>query len=325
MTTTSKESAFLKKIKRKSSLLAIQYALPDYKNHPEEYVGLLKLALIDKGKMLELLDEHENTPISMSDIIPKIQDYDKKKIKITKRNNKLLQNIHLFSIKKPSSNTRTGTSKPQRKHPRRQPSWPLSMTLRSSHKTDTQSIHSPSSNPSPNSQYIDPGDQPLVSASRDIPQMNSSQDLHHINPPITPLSRMNSSPDLHHVDPPITAAAHDMNEVTNACLIPSPHHSPFAAATPDMNDTQSTTNNSLRDPNNNGIAAPMDIDQDDDTDDEDQCMSNDIPIEQQNRWAAYENEPWYQKVKQKEAAKQAKKTSKTPISETDNKLEILLR
>eukprot|EP01083_Nonionella_stella_P220460 788718_1 len=92
-----------------------------------------------------------------------------------------------------------------------------------------------------------------------------------------------------------------------------------------MNDTQSTTNNSLRDPNNNGIAAPMDIDQDDDTDDEDQCMSNDIPIEQQNRWAAYENEPWYQKVKQKEAAKQAKKTSKTPISETDNKLEILLR
>eukprot|EP01083_Nonionella_stella_P147623 466148_1 len=58
---------------------------------------------------------------------------------------------------------------------------------------------------------------------------------------------------------------------------------PFAAATPDMNDTQSTTNNSLRDPNNNGIAAPMDIDQDDDTDDEDQCMSNDIPIEQQNR------------------------------------------
>eukprot|EP01083_Nonionella_stella_P149048 472814_1 len=137
------------------------------------------------------------------------------------------------------------------------------MTLRSSNKTCTEDIDSPSSKSSPNSQLSrmnettnsiselqSPRNSPFAAAtheSHDIPRMNDTQST--TNSQLSRRIPLSSISDLQ-----------------------SPHDSPFAAATHDnddipcMNDTQSTTNNSLRDPDNNGTKSPMDIDQDDDTD-----------------------------------------------------------
>eukprot|EP01083_Nonionella_stella_P274818 933086_1 len=159
---SGKEWLYKKVRANRGPVCAIKSVLLNWKERTDEYISLLKLALMSRDKLYDYLATHDGDTINMDTMAPLIQDYDPAKVQKSKHNTKIKRTIHLLEMTRSQIKTRTTShshNPKKNRYPKRKPTCPLHMTLRSSNKL-TNNNPSSSANSQPDSstyfQHMDP-------------------------------------------------------------------------------------------------------------------------------------------------------------------------